>query len=168
MPNTEMGAADVVVVLELRAKAGVDCWMNGGWGVDALVGRQTRLHEDLDLVIGMSDVAPAIAVLQEAGFQIDEDLRPISFTMCTTEGRKVDFHPVTWNAEGDGVQAQPANSSWTYPAQGFRGVGLVAGRHVKCLTAKVQILCHDGYDLDSGDLHDLELMRRMVDQERNA
>lgn len=168
MPKLEMVAADVVAVLELLAKAGVDCWIDGGWGVDALVGRQTRPHEDLDLVIGMSDVARAIAALEQAGFEIDEDLRPISFTMCTTEGRKVDFHPVTWNAEGGGVQAQPANSSWTYPAEGFLGVGLVAGQKAKCLTAKVQILCHDGYDLDPSDFHDLDLMRSIVDKEING
>lgn len=26
-------------------------WLDGGWGVDALLGRQTRPHDDMDIVI---------------------------------------------------------------------------------------------------------------------
>jgi lincosamide nucleotidyltransferase A/C/D/E len=154
-----MEAADVIAVLELLADARVTCWLNGGWGVDALVGRQTRPHEDLDLVIAVADVVPAIDALQKVGFALDEDLRPVSFTLCTEDGRKVDFHPVTWDQAGSGIQAQPNNSSWTYPAEGFRGVGQVAGRPVRCLAADVQILCHAGYQLDADDLRDLEVLR---------
>jgi len=37
-------------VLEiLTALHGTDVWIGGGWGVDALVGEQTRPHGDLDL-----------------------------------------------------------------------------------------------------------------------
>lgn len=156
-----MEAAEVIAVLDLLADAGVACWLDGGWGVDALVGRQTRPHEDLDLVIAVADVAPAIDALQKVGFAVDEDLRPVSFTMCTEDGRKVDFHPVTWDQTGSGIQAQPNNSSWTYPVEGFRGVGQVAGHPVRCLTADVQILCHAGYQLDAGDLRDLEVLRTL-------
>ncbi|HLB76631.1 MAG TPA: amino acid transporter [Candidatus Dormibacteraeota bacterium] len=161
MNKTQMEAADVVAVGDVLADARVTCWLDGGWGVDALVGRQTRPHEDLDLVIAVDDVATAIEALQAVGFPVEEDLRPVSFTMCTPDGRKVDFHPVTWDEHGGGVQAQPNNSSWTYPAEGFRGVGQVAGHPVRCLTADVQILCHAGYQLDAGDLHDLGLLRSL-------
>jgi lincosamide nucleotidyltransferase A/C/D/E len=156
-----MDAADVLAVLSVLADAGVDCWVNGGWGVDALVGRQTRPHEDLDLVIAITDVGPAIGMLEQVGFIVDEDLRPVSFTMCTHDGRKVDFHPVTWDEHGNGVQAQPNQSTWTYPAEGFRGVGQVSGQRVRCLTAEVQILCHAGYQLDAGDHQDLDVLRSL-------
>jgi len=154
-----MEAADVVDVLAVLTAAGVDCWLNGGWGVDALVGRQTRPHLDLDLVIGITAVASALDALQQVGFAVDEDLRPVSFTMCTQDGRKVDFHPVTWDEHGDGVQAQPNDSTFTYPAEGFRGIGHVARHPVRCLSVEVQILCHDGYQLDVGDQQDLETLR---------
>jgi lincosamide nucleotidyltransferase A/C/D/E len=156
-----MEAADVIAVLDVLAGVGVASWLDGGWGVDALVGRQTRPHEDLDLVIEAADVATAIDALRGVGFAVDEDLRPVSFTLCTPDGRKVDFHPVTWDVHKAGVQAQPNNSSWTYPAEGFRGVGQVAGHPVRCLTAEVQILCHAGYQLDAGDLRDLEVLRTL-------
>ena len=159
--NSHMEAADVIAVLDVLADTRVACWLDGGWGVDALVGRQTRRHADLDLVIAVADVANAIGALQKVGFALDEDLRPVSFTICTQDGRKVDFHPVSWDHAGSGIQAQPNNASWTYPAEGFRGIGQVAGRPVRCLTADVQILCHGGYQLDADDLRDLEVLRTL-------
>ncbi len=156
-----MEAADVLAVLDVLADARVTFWLDGGWGVDALVGRQTRRHEDLDLVIAVADAGTAIGALQKLEFAVGEDLRQVSVTMRTQDGRKVDFHTVTWDEHGGGVQAQPNNSSWTYPAEGFRGVGQVAGRPVRCLTADVQILCHAGYPLDAGDLRDLEVLRSL-------
>jgi lincosamide nucleotidyltransferase A/C/D/E len=38
-------------VLADLTEAGCSVWVAGGWGVDALVGRQTRLHRDLDLAL---------------------------------------------------------------------------------------------------------------------
>jgi lincosamide nucleotidyltransferase A/C/D/E len=159
-----MEAADVIAVPRVLADADVESCVNGGWGVDALAGKQTRPHEDLDLVIGVDDVQRAIDALNGVGFAIDEDQRPISFAMCTPDGRKVDVHPVTWDQHGDGVQAQPNNSTWTYAAAAFRGVGRIDGQPVRCLTAEVQILCHADYELDAGDRHDLEVLRSLTSQ----
>ena len=163
--GTHMDAADVVQVVEELVEAGIESWLDGGWAVDALVGRKTRPHEDLDLVIALSDIPAAIDQLEQIGFSMEEDLRPCSFTMVTADRNKVDIHPVVWDHEGGGVQAQPDNTSWTYPARGFRGLGSVDGHPLKCLTAEVQILCHAGYDLDAGDLQDLETLRSLLEVE---
>ncbi len=162
METTRMEPADVVRVVGILADAGIECWLDGGWGVDALVGRQTRPHEDLDLVVAMSDISASIGALEGKGFAMKEDLRPCSFTMVTRDHRKVDIHPVIWDDEGGGVQAQPNNSTWTYPARGFHGVGRVDGETLRCLTAEVQIQCHAGYDLDASDLQDLAALRSVL------
>jgi lincosamide nucleotidyltransferase A/C/D/E len=39
-------AADVVEILGWLGAVSVDVWLDGGWGVDALVGEQTREHKD--------------------------------------------------------------------------------------------------------------------------
>jgi lincosamide nucleotidyltransferase A/C/D/E len=46
-----MTAADVVEILGWLRAASADVWLDGGWGVDALVGEQTREHKDLDLIV---------------------------------------------------------------------------------------------------------------------
>ena len=43
-----MHAADVVEVIDALELAGVDVWVSGGWGFDALLEKQTRPHDDLD------------------------------------------------------------------------------------------------------------------------
>jgi hypothetical protein len=50
-------ADDVVRILGRLEEAQIDAWLHGGWGVDALLGKQTRPHEDLDLIVRVIDVS---------------------------------------------------------------------------------------------------------------
>lgn len=36
-------------ILDLFEKHSVTYWLDGGWGVDALYGKQTREHRDIDI-----------------------------------------------------------------------------------------------------------------------
>jgi lincosamide nucleotidyltransferase A/C/D/E len=56
----------VLAALRLLASAHCPVWIDGGWGVDALLGRQTRLNADLDLAIALTDVSIMKKVLGEA------------------------------------------------------------------------------------------------------
>jgi hypothetical protein len=50
-------------VLDILARlqaARVRAWIGGGWGIDALVGEQTRPHDDLHLAIDTGNQAEAI------------------------------------------------------------------------------------------------------------
>ena len=38
-----MSSDDVVQILDRLAACGIEAWVDGGWGVDALLGDQTRL-----------------------------------------------------------------------------------------------------------------------------
>ena len=44
-----MREEDAAGLLDALAERGIDVRLDGGWGVDALLGRQTREHNDLDL-----------------------------------------------------------------------------------------------------------------------
>jgi hypothetical protein len=46
-----MSATDVLEVLSILDAEGISAWIGGGWGVDALVGQETRRHEDLDIAV---------------------------------------------------------------------------------------------------------------------
>ena len=51
-----MNADDVLEILRRLDDAGIEWWIHGGWGDDALLGRETRAHDDLDLAVKRADV----------------------------------------------------------------------------------------------------------------
>src|SRR5215467_5475414 len=88
-----MQAQDVLEIIHQLEEAGVVVWLDGGWGVDALLGRQTRPHDDVDVVISFDQIPLAEEILRGAGYVVTEDERPTRFVMCASLGRQVDFHP---------------------------------------------------------------------------
>src|SRR5580765_3051198 len=56
-------ATEVLRVLAVLDAAGVRAGLTGGWGVDALLRRQTRLHGDVDLGVPAEAVNAAIDAL---------------------------------------------------------------------------------------------------------
>jgi lincosamide nucleotidyltransferase A/C/D/E len=150
-------AGQVLEVLARLEAAGVRAWVGGGWGVDALVGEQTRPHDDLDLAVDTRDEAGAIRALQQAGFRIVADHRPTRFVMRSGAGAEVDLHPVDFTGPGPGVQRVPGGDPFLYPADAFAS-GTVAGRPVPCLSAVQQVRFHLGYPPQAKDRHDLRLL----------
>ena len=45
-----MQSSDVLEIIRWFESNGIDIWLAGGWGVDALLGKETRLHSDLDVI----------------------------------------------------------------------------------------------------------------------
>ena len=64
-----MGGDDVIEALSALLAEGIDASVEGGWGIDALLGRQTREHADLDLAISREDCAAAAAAPRGNGWQ---------------------------------------------------------------------------------------------------
>jgi lincosamide nucleotidyltransferase A/C/D/E len=148
-----MAPGEVVRLLDAFEAADVRAWLDGGWGVDALLGEQQRPHDDLDLVVELKDVARVADVLRRAGYTDKDRGAPLSFMVVDSEGRQVDIHPVVVDDDGNGLYQMDNGKTWTYPAEGFRGVGRVGGKQVRCLSPRVQMLVHSGYELSRKD-HD--------------
>lgn len=158
-PSAPMDAQSLVEVVERLEQDGIDVWLDGGWGVDALLERETREHDDLDLVAELRHSDRIIAVLEDLGYELVDGAPPVSFVLVDRRGRQVDVHPVTFDAEGGGVYELRQGGQWVYPAQGFTGKGTVAARPVRCLTPEVQVLVHAGYELTDKDYRELHLLR---------
>lgn len=148
----------LVRLLDLIEQSGVTVWLDGGWGVDALLGEQTREHDDLDLVVEFVEVPRLIEALVREGYEVVAGAPPKSFVLVDAAGRQVDVHPVTFDDEGGGVYRMDDGRSWIYPAAGFAGRGQVGERVVRCLTPEVQVLVHAGYELTAKDYRELRLL----------
>ena len=154
-----MEADELVRLIELLESGGVRVWLDGGWGVDALLGEQVREHDDLDLVCELADSERVTHVLHQAGYELVAGGAPLSFVLVDSAGRQVDVHPVVFDeSRGGGVYQMSGGREWVYPAAGFAGRGRVAGRAVRCLTPEVQVLVHDGYELAEKDYRELRLL----------
>jgi len=158
-PRAPMAAEHVVQLVEKLEDAGVAVWLDGGWGVDALLGEQTREHDDLDVVVARSIVPLLIEVLADEGYEVAKGQLPTCIVLLDSAGRQVDVHPIEFDDAGDGVYRMEDGRDWAYPALGFAGKGRVLDRDVRCLTPEVQVLCHAGYELGETDHHDLAVLR---------
>lgn len=156
-----MDATDVVAVLDRLEGAGLTVWLDGGWGIDALCGIQSRPHEDLDLVIARHDCAAAGDALAALGYGHDTAATPglpARLMLADPGGRQVDLHPAVFDSRGNGWQDLGDGAWGVYPADGLTGVGVVGGRRVRCLSAELQVRHHLGYPLGDTDRHDLRLL----------
>jgi lincosamide nucleotidyltransferase A/C/D/E len=158
-----MNPRQVIQVLDRLEASGVTVWLDGGWGVDALLGEQTRPHEDLDLAIARGDCPPAHKALAALGFRHAPEVEPglpARLVLRASDGGQVEFHPLVIDADGNGWQELP-NGGWgLYPVDGLRGRGEIAGRPVRCITPELQLRHHLGYRLKDRDRHDLRRLAR--------
>jgi lincosamide nucleotidyltransferase A/C/D/E len=153
-----MNAAQVLAVLDQIGALGVRVWVDGGWGVDALIGEQTREHDDLDLVVDRDELDDVRATLLEAGFTVERDWLPTAIALRHPDGRAVDLHPVRLTTDGGGEQLLPDDGgTFRYAAPTS---GSIAGRPVPCCDVATQVAAHLGYEPDADDLAD---MRRLAD-----
>ena len=156
-----MSAREVVRVVDLLEVQGLQVWLDGGWGVDALVGRQTRKHDDLDVAIVLAEADAVIALLAGLGYRVHADEMPTRLDLRDDKDHRVDLHPLTFDQAGNGLQQLQDGSYGTYTAEGLSGQGRVGRRPVRCLSRDLQLRFHSGYELDDHDRHDIELLGRL-------
>jgi lincosamide nucleotidyltransferase A/C/D/E len=155
-----MELGEVLGIVADLTEAGCSVWVAGGWGVDALVGRQTRLHRDLDLALDADNETIALSALVRRGYRLETDWRPVRVELVA-EGRGwVDVHPVVFDATGHGRQADLGGGQFDYPQEAFYQ-GTLAGVRVPCLSCDQQLLFHTGYEPRTVDVLDLALLQRL-------
>lgn len=157
----EITQSDVLELLDLATDVGVELWIDGGWGVDAALGEQTRSHGDLDILIERRHEATFAEALRARGFRPVErpDTRAWNYVLGDDRGREVDFHVVGRRPDGDwdyGPDGGPPQD--VVPAHALTGRGSIAGRAVRCLTPEEQVRYHCGYDVDENDWADVRAL----------
>ncbi len=151
-----MTARDVLQLMTLFEQAHIEVILDGGWGVDALLGEQTRTHADLDIVLLYQDVPRLRETLASKSYTDvpRPDTRPVNFVMGDAHGRQVDIHTYTLDRENHPEQGLD------YPLESLRGTGSILGHAVRCIDARNMVQFHTGYTLDQDDYLDVKALCR--------
>lgn len=169
MNLSAQAAANLYELLRLR---GIRLWVMGGWGVDALLGEQTREHHDLDVLVIGEDLPVLGELFGEHGFEIkqvweaenrwlelDGSIWPTAFVAGTEKGVELDVHVVTLEA---GRVVPLCNVAWPFEANALQGRGVIGGRPVECVSVEAQLAMHQGYELPRAHQRDVDLLRRLA------
>ena len=117
-----MSVEQAQAVFELLDRNGVRCWVMGGWGVDALLGRMTREHKDLDLLVLLTDLSRYADIVQQHGFERKlewGESQPIevaglhfdsAFVDAHPDGQEIDVHVI--DVDPQGVVTQFHTDPW--------------------------------------------------------
>jgi lincosamide nucleotidyltransferase A/C/D/E len=154
-----MTSTDVLEIYLSLGKLGVHIWIDGGWGVDALLEEQTRTHRDLDIAIQEKDLATLEDYLSAQGYRrIKREIeRPFNFVLGDDLGREVDVHVIALDNNGNGIYGPPENGQ-IYPADSLKGMGRIDGQPVSCISAEWKVKFHSGYELQEKDFKDVSAL----------
>jgi lincosamide nucleotidyltransferase A/C/D/E len=152
-----MTCEDVNAVLAVLDAGGIEYWVDGGWGIDALVGKQTRIHHDLDLGVSLDDVGRVETLLpqfrresQEASYVVDE------------LGRAVDLLLVERSQAGQLRQHLAGGRRVRYAESDTHASGYIGGRPVRCASVALQRERHNHADATDQDRVDIEVLERKL------
>ena len=164
-----MLAEDVIAIYRTLSAHHIRVWLIGGWGIDALLGEQTRPHKDLDLIMLVDDVARLRELLagqeyslkelwSENRWEVDNQGReiPTAFVLRDPTGRELDLHALRLDRHGNGIPAWTYDQTFIFSQAGLAGRGMIDQIVVPCLTPAMQMTCHTGYDLPAAHQRDLQ------------
>lgn len=149
-----MQAERVVSLWALFQEHGLEVCIDGGWAVDALLGKQTRPHGDLDIALPAARVPELRRVLSGQGFAeiAQPDSWEHNFVLRDPGGAQVDVHSYVLNPDGSNRAGVP------YIADHLSGQGQIGGVTLRCVPPEWLVHFHTGYEVDEGDWHDVRLL----------
>ena len=148
----------------------MDYWR---WGIDALLGEQTRPHKDLDLIMHVDNVVPLCVLLGRQGYMLKELWEenqwvtdrvghrvPTAFVLYDAAGCELDLHVLRLDEKGNEVPAWEVEEGVVLRGRDLAVEGKVVGQTVRCLSPDVQMQWHTGYVLPEEQVQDLKRLHQ--------
>lgn len=148
---------DLIKVIELLEKTGITYWLDGGWGVDVLAGRQTRTHRDIDIDFDAQYMEKLLDMLLYIGYKIDTDWKPVRIELYSDELGYLDIHPFVLNEDGTSKQADLEGGWYEFEKDYFSSASF-EGYKIPCISLKGQKVFHSGYESRDKDVHDISIL----------
>lgn len=154
-----MTAIDVIDLYTKLEDRGIKIWIDGGWAVDALLGEQTREHQDLDIAIERKDISSLKEYLADLGFEEikrDED-KMWDMVLKDKFGKEIEVHAFDIDLNKNIVE----EDDWGgYSAGSLKGMGMIDGHRVRSVSLDQLIKTHNKNKrtLKEKDMLDMEAL----------
>ena len=144
--KSDMNSVDVIDLYTTLEGLGVEIWIDGGWGIDALLGEQTRAHKELDIAIQQKDVPMLRQFLLTRVYRDVklEEAKAWNFVMGDEHGREIDVHVNVFEDKGDGLYG-PAEKGEMYHATSLTGKDEIESYTVRCILPEWMVKFHSAY-----------------------
>ena len=150
---TGISLLEVTEIIEGLAANGIKVWVDGGWCVDALVGKELRDHHDLDIAVSRADEAALRAWFAAGGY----DPRPSNHESAWNfvlglQDRVVDVHVFEFDEHGTHIYGVE------YPAASLTGHASLGGLDVRCIAPEWMFRFKTAYDPAPKDIRDVRAL----------
>jgi lincosamide nucleotidyltransferase A/C/D/E len=151
--ESEMTALDVLRLYQELEGRGIPIWIDGGWCVDALLGRQTRAHPDLDIAVERKFAAQLEQLLLSWGYQRRNGDQASAWNYSMEQqGRVVDVHVFEFDENGKNVYGVQ------YPFGSLNGEGVILHSKVRCVGPEWMFKFKTAYTPTEKDLQDVQAL----------
>jgi lincosamide nucleotidyltransferase A/C/D/E len=128
-----MTLKEVIDIYNRLENRSIKIWIDGGWSVDALLGEQTREHQDLDIAINQKDVGPFVDFLKNNDYKEIKRDSEHNLVFRDNSGREIDMHAFISDVEGNVV------GGIMYPTQSLTGLGILDEHRVRCISPEYMV-----------------------------
>lgn len=154
--SKQMDAQYVVDLYSRLENAGIKIWIDGGWAVDALLGQQTRPHEDLDVAVERKNLLTLKENLVDQGYKdVPRDENKMwDLVMNDGYGHEIEVHAFEFDNDGKVV----IEEYWDgYSADSLDGIGSINDQKVRCVSLSQLLKTHqtDKRELKEKDHKDI-------------
>ena len=154
----ELSIADkdsFLMIVDLLNEMVIRYWIEGGWGIDVLIGKQTRPHRYIDVDFDADQEELLMQKLIDLGYERIMDQRPVRAELYHPNYGYIDIHPFIISKSGTMKQANPEGGFFELASEWF-SQGTFEDRLIPCVSVEGQRLFHTGYELRDVDHADLK------------
>jgi lincosamide nucleotidyltransferase A/C/D/E len=146
-----MPMEEVLALVELFSSKNLEVTLDGGWAVDALLNRETCIHQDLDIALPHQQLKELLWVLETRGYvRLNEPWAlEHNFIVRDAASHEVDIHTYVLDELDRNI------GGVAYESSQLSGVGILRGREVRCVPAEVSVQFHSGYEVSAKDFQDV-------------
>ena len=149
-----MTRQDVVRIYRLLATHGIEIWVDGGFCVDALVGRATREHGDLDIAVEREDAERLCAVLGGRRLLAATPRGQLCMVAsCSATAGAMSMYTCL-------LTMNPASTftASSIPSEVFTGTGEIDGIEVSCVAPEWMFRFKTAYAPTANDIADVSAL----------